>query len=380
MNKFLSMKILHILDSLNRGGAEMLALDLCRNARACGLDLILVATGGGELEDQFRRSGVEFIRLTRRLPVDPLVVARLRSIIRRRDVRVVHGYQAVDGLHAYLATLGTRVKKVLSFHGYAPDAKNRRALKFLAPRMDANVAVSKDFLNTLRTVEGLDTSRNFQVIYNGVDAARLRPGGNDSRNSIRAGLDLSPGDLLLGMVGNFYADARKDQLTVCKALPALFTRVPRARFAFVGGWQGAGQQMYDDCQTFCAQHAIANRVHFLGQRTDIPDVLAALDVFVFSTIRDTFGIALVEAMMVGLPVAASDIAPVREVTDEGRYAALFRTGDADDLARILIELADDPARRTELAARGREWATSRFGIAQHVARLRELYDSLAGVP
>ncbi len=117
------MKVLHMLDSLNRGGAEMLVLDVCRNARANNLDLTFVATGGGDLEEDFRRSGAEFVRLQRRLPVDFRVVVQLRKLIRERNIEVIHSYQAVEGVHAYLASLGLAVKRVLSFQGYIPDAK-----------------------------------------------------------------------------------------------------------------------------------------------------------------------------------------------------------------------------------------------------------------
>src|SRR2546430_7638620 len=164
------MKVLHILDSLNRGGAEMLELDLCRNAKANGLDLVFVATGGGDLEDEFRQSGVEFVRLQRRMAVDLRLAAQLRAIIKTNDVNVVHSHQAVEALHAYLATRGTAAKQVLTFHLCTADAKNQRALRFLAPRMDANVAVSGDLLNCLGKQTKFDTTQNFQVVYNGVDS------------------------------------------------------------------------------------------------------------------------------------------------------------------------------------------------------------------
>ena len=73
------MKVMHILDSLNRGGAEMLALDVCRNARAHNLDLTFMVMGGGDLEADFRGSGAVFHRLQRRLPVD------LRLALRREE-------------------------------------------------------------------------------------------------------------------------------------------------------------------------------------------------------------------------------------------------------------------------------------------------------
>ncbi|MGI8997320.1 MAG: glycosyltransferase, partial [Pyrinomonadaceae bacterium] len=145
---------MHILDSLNRGGAEMLALDVCRNARRNNLELTFVATGGGELEDDFRRSGVDFVRLRRRAPVDFALAARLREIMQERAVQFVHTHQAVECLHAYLAALGTKTARVMSFHLCAADAKNRLALRWLAPRMEANIAVSRDLLSCLKKESG----------------------------------------------------------------------------------------------------------------------------------------------------------------------------------------------------------------------------------
>jgi glycosyltransferase involved in cell wall biosynthesis len=364
---------MHILDSLNRGGAEMLALDLCRNARDNGLDLVFVATGGGDLEDEFRRSGAEFVRLRRKLPVDPGLAARLGGIIRGRGVEVVHCHQAVEALHAHLAARGTGARRVLTFHLCTSDAKNRLALKLLAPRVDACVAVSRDLLACLGR-EGFQTGGNFHVVYNGVDARRLAPGAG----SLRAELGLAGDDLLLGMVGNFYPDGRKDQLTVCRALERVFAEEPRARFVFAGGRAGAGPRLYDECVEFCRARGLAARVHFLGERADVPAVLSALDLFVLSSRADTFGVAAVEAMLAGAPAVLSDIGPFLEVSGGGEYAAHFRTGDAEDLADVLLRLIRDEEERARLASRARAWAGRQFNIEAHIASLLRLYDGLAG--
>jgi glycosyltransferase involved in cell wall biosynthesis len=375
------MRVLHLLDSLNRGGAETLLLDVCRNGRANGLDLTFAATGGGELEDDFRRSGANFVRLSRRAPLDLKLTGQLRRLIEERAVEVVHCHQAVEALHAYLATRGNSgVKRVLSFHLCAADAKNRLALKFLAPRMDANVAVSRELLACLDAEGGFATAENFRVVYNGVDAARLRRETTND-GDLRSELKLPQGDLLLGMVGNFYADARKDQLTICRALPAVFRRAPRAHFAFAGGHDGEGAtRIYRECVDYCREQGIADRVHFLGKRADVADVLRSLDIFVFSSRKDSFGVAVVEAMLVGVPAVVSDIGALLEVTDGGRYASVFRTGDAGDLARRLSELVEDGERRVRLGGEARAWAAAEFGIETHIANLLKLYKSLAGVP
>jgi glycosyltransferase involved in cell wall biosynthesis len=381
------MRVLHLLDSLNRGGAETLCLDVCRNARRNSLDLTFAATGGGELEDDFRHSGADFIRLTRRAPLDLKLVRRLRELITERGIEVVHCHQAVEALHAYLATRRSggdghgarRVKRVLSFHLCAADAKNRLALKSLAPRMDANIAVSRELLSCLETEGGFQINKNFHVVYNGVDASRLMAtaGGGDD---LRVNLKLTKSDMLFGMVGNFYADARKDQLTVCRALPEVFRQLPRAHFVFAGGFAEEAAPIYRECVDYCREQGISGRVHFPGRVADVAGVLGALDVFVFSSRKDSFGVAVVEAMLAGVPAVVSDIGALLEVTGGGKYASVFRTGDAGDLSRQLVALARDEARRRELGEQARLWAAREFRIDAHIGNLLKLYKSLAGVP
>ncbi len=345
-------------------------LDVCRNARANGLDLTFVATGGGDLEQDFRGSGVEFIRLNRRFSIDLGLVLQLRRIIKGRNIQVVHSHQPVEALHLYLATRGLTTKRILTLHGSYPGIKNELALRFVIPRMDALVVVSNDLLSSLGKARGIDAKRKFFVINNGVDPARLRSAGG----KLRAELGLSDNVALLGMVANFYAGGQKDQLTVCKALPRLFESVPRARFVFVGGRSEAAPHLFDDCVSFCRQRKISDRVHFLGKRSDIPDLLASLDVFVLSSFREGSPIAAIEAMIMGIPTVLSDIGPLREVSGGGKYAALFRTRDPDDLAAKLIGLLEDGGYRARLGAEARQWAMSRFSIEMHIKSLVNLYD------
>ncbi|MEQ1646241.1 MAG: glycosyltransferase, partial [Pyrinomonadaceae bacterium] len=190
------MKVLLILDSLNRGGSEMLALDVCRNAARHGVEITLVATGGGSLEKDFEASGVEYIRLQRRLPIDLRLVVSLRKIIRERVIDIVHADQAVSGLHIYLATIGTNVRRVLAFHGHTHDKKNRLVLKYLAPRMASNLIVSQALHKWLEDQAGVQLSKNVTVLYNGVDEARLVSISDYLRNEL--GLDSDA--LIFGMI------------------------------------------------------------------------------------------------------------------------------------------------------------------------------------
>ena len=364
-------KVLHILDSLNRGGAEVLALDLCRNAAVNGLDLTFVATGGGDLESDFSSSGVEFLRLQRRLPVDLSLASQLRQIIADRNIDIVHSHQPVEALHLYLATRGTRTKRVLTLHGFYPGTKNDLALRFVLPRLDRGVVVSNEVLR-LMTEKGLDSKANLTVIDNGVDVKRLKAPGKNLRDE----LGMAAEQVLFGMIGNFSPVAQKDQKTVCRALPKVFKQTPEAHFVFVGGRSDTAPQLFDGCVEICRQAGISERVHFVGKRSDIGAVLQSLDVCVLSSLREGAPISVIEAMLVGVPVLLSDIDPLREISGDGNYATLFKAGDEIDLAGQLTKMHESSTQTRELAVAARQWAASKFSIEKHIKNLNRLYESI----
>ena len=365
------MKVLHLLDSVNRGGAETQVLDVCRNASRFGIELTLVAAGGGVMEDEFRASGVEYVRLDRKLPIDLIFARRLKALIRERGIQVVHGYQAVDGLHLYLATRRLRdVRTVLSFQGFVPGAKNRIATQFVAPLMNANISVSRSLMSYLRDEVGVKSFDNFHVVFNGADERRLAPSGKSIKEELGLQADSSVG----AMVANFVVDPTKDQLTICRALPEVVGQFPNFHFLFVGRVSAGAQDVVEECRQACAP--VSSNVHFLGARTDVADILDALDLFVFSSRREGFPVAVSEAMLAGVPMIVSNIEPLMEATHLGEYAEVFPVGDANALARKMSDLLNDKARRDDLSSRARQYARDNFSIDAHLTRLRTLYESL----
>jgi len=369
------MKVLHFLDTVGRGGAEMHVLDICRNAREFGIDLTFITSLGGALEDDFRASGADFIKLGRKLPLDPFLVRSLRSIIKERGIQVVHGYQPVENLHLYLAALGMPdVKQVMSFQGFIPDTKNLLAARFLVSRIDENIVVSEGLREWLKESLNLDIAGRSKLVYNSVDGKRLRPGRNRFRRELAIAEDIP----LLGMVGNFYRDPRKDHLTVCRSLPAVFVGIDNAHCVFAGRVERGAEAKFEACLAFCEREGISDRVHFLGARADVPEILEALDVFVFSSRHEGLPIAVVEAMLSQVPLVISEIGPLLEMTDGGRYAEVFKTGDATDLSEKVLKLLRDPDLRHSLAADACRFAQLNFSIGSHLTRLKALYDDLAG--
>lgn len=353
----------------------MQVLDVCRNARKHGFEMTFAAFGGGRLEEDFRKSGVDFIQIQRRLPVDFKLIFELRKIIKERKIEVAQAYQPVEGLHLYLATIGLKVKKVLSFQGFIQDAKNRRTAKFLIPRMDANIVVSRGLKKWLEREDKLDVSKNFHIIYNGADRERII-----SKNPVlRAELNLNENALVFGMIANFYRDPRKDHLTVCRALPQIFAESENARCIFVGRTEKGAEAKFDECVRFCRENKISDRVHFLGARDDIPDVLASMDLFVLSSLHEGLPVAASEAMLAGVPLILSDIEPLLEVSAGGKYAEMFQTQNPDDLAAKILKLLKNEALRKNLSQSALEFAKENFSIEAHIRELKKLYDSMVEI-
>jgi glycosyltransferase involved in cell wall biosynthesis len=212
----------------------------------------------------------------------------------------------------------------------------------------------------------------YVTLYNGVDFKRLHGEGADVRDELGVARDTP----LAGMVGNFYAGRPKDHLTVCRALPAVFARVPGTHFVFVGARMEGAPEVFDECVARCREEGIAERVHFLGKRSNVAAVLRALDAFVLASVREGLPIAAIEAMGMGVPCVLSDIAALREVADGGKYAVMFQTGNADDLSEKLAGLLRDTALRARLGAEAKQWALTQFSIERHIRNLKELYGQL----
>ncbi|HLM00131.1 MAG TPA: glycosyltransferase family 4 protein, partial [Pyrinomonadaceae bacterium] len=193
---------------------------------------------------------------------------------------------------------------------------------------------------------------------------------------LRAELNLAENELLFGMIANFYRDPRKDHLTLCRALPKVLGEIENARCVFVGRTEAGAEKKFDECVSFCRANRIADRVHFLGAREDIRDVLASLDVFVLSSLHEGLPVAATEAMMAGVPMILSDIEPLLEISGGGKYAEMFQTRNAGDLAEKILKLLKNEALRKDLSRAALRFAAENFSIEAHLRELRKLYESL----
>lgn len=335
------MRILHVITSLARGGAEHHLLALAGGQASAGH---AVAVAGlkppDELAGAFIAAGVEPHALALRRYGDPVPIARLRALIRGLRPDLAHAHLPPAELYARLALVGLAVPLVITRHNderFAPIPAQRSLSRWCAARAARVICISEAVRRwTCEDPRGplLDPARCAVVPY-GL-AAERHAGAPPAP-------DLAGVGPLVGTLARLVPQKGLDVLLEAFALVP-----PPARLVIAGDGPLRG--------TLAARAALpdlAGRVHLLGRRGDAAAVLAALDLFVLPSRWEGFGLALLEAMAAGRAIVASRVSAIPEVVVEGETGLLVPPDDPASLARAIRHLLDDPARRRAMGLAGR---------------------------
>jgi glycosyltransferase involved in cell wall biosynthesis len=205
------------------------------------------------------------------------------------------------------------------------------------------------------------------VIKEGRDAERLGKPDIQRRNRARSRLGLEEGQKVLVTIGR--QDFQKGQRYLLEAMGMLVSSHPHLVLLVVG----RSGDVSGELESHRNRLGLQDRVQFLGHREDVPEILAAADLFVFPSFYEGLPGAVIEAMALGLPIVASDIEPVKETVEEGGNAILVKPASAVELASAIGRILKDRQMAQAFGRRSREIFEERFTLDQSMVRLREFY-------
>lgn len=352
-----------LLDSYGPGGAERMALLLARKLRERGHEVVPVGirtpTGEGWLHAEYRRAGFEPEILPLRRAVDPKFTRDLRATLRRRGVTLCHAHEFTFAF--YGAWAGWPL--VITMHGgtgFAAALRRRVALGWAARRASSVVAVSEAAADHLARAAALPR-RRIAVVPNGVPS----PGGDAGRG--RAALGLREGERLALAVGSLYPVKGHAVLLEAVARLRAEGRWPDAWRVAIAGREGeAGPALRE------AAAALAPLVQVLGHRDDVPDLLAAADLYLMPSLSEGMPLALLEAMHAGKAIVASRVGGVPEAARDGLEALLVPAADAGALAAAVARCQGDGSLRRRLG----EAAALRAGAHYSADAMTTAYEAL----
>lgn len=217
----------------------------------------------------------------------------------------------------------------------------------------------------------LDPDR-ISVVERGRDPVRLGRASPERRLAARRALCLDDGTEVVLNVGR--QEYQKGQVDLLRAVEVLAARRPGLVLVQAGRRGHASPEL----EAVAASPGLAGRVRFLGHRDDVPELLAAADVFAFPSRYEGLGGAVIEAMALGLPIVTTAVPALLEVVEADRNALVVPPGQTDRLADALETLLDDAAQRASFGARSREIFLERFTLERAAHRLLHLYEELSG--
>lgn len=370
------MKVAYFIGGLNRGGTETLVLDTFRRKDMAPFDSILIYRSEGELSEAYRATGVPMFRI-KPTGIKLGYVPKLRRLLREEGVDILHTQTHLNAFIGVFCTLFSKVRLVVSFHGFMLSVLDRMYSQLGLWSADALVFVSKYVQDWYLKRTFCAPRKRYHVVYNGIDFSKFDK-EYDTPDFLKKDVEPSSGTIKMAMVGNF--SSARSQILVCQALKILKDRnIGNIRFYFVGKKIDAEPEEFDNCVNYCRENGLLDTtVFFLGGRSDVPAILKYMDAFVYATNRDTFGIAVIEAVASGLPAIVNDWEVMKEVTNNGELASLYQTHNVEDCAAKIEEFVLNKEQRKKVALRNAEIVRQRFSIENHIQNLSKVYEKAFG--
>lgn len=366
--------VVHVLDGVDFGGAEQASLTILAGLKRSGWEPLLIHPrhpGTAELRaraDALRLPTLAVPEMTPGWPGARRLPAFVR-LLRRLNPLVVHlhlNWPLACQYAAVAAGVAGVPALVATCHLYVKPRLSRRVMvqqRLIFRSVDRCMAVSYDIAEKLVHEMGWAPPK-MAVVYNGVDAT-LEPRPADE--ALRAAI-MGRDHLYLVVVPARLAP-QKGQRTVLHAAADL----PRVHLAFAG--EGPDRP---ELEALAARLGLAQRVSFLGQRRDMPDLLASADAIVLPSLFEGLPLAILEAMGLGKPVIASDIGGVREVIVSGRNGILVEPENSASLAAAVKHMMSHPDEALRLGAEARSTVLERFTAGPMCARVEEIYEEALG--
>ena len=367
------VRVLHVITHLDYGGAQSNTL-----LSVAGLDRdryeVDLVGGPGPLEDEARAAAdrlivLPFLRRSLISPGDLRVALALTRLVGDYDVVHTHGSKA--GVLGRVAARLRRVPVVVhTIHGFpVHDHMSRRrrqlllALERVAARCADRIVCVCDANRSEALALGIARPDQLRVVVSGVPSDRVQSGSGER---VRHELGIPQDAPVVGTVTRLME--QKAPLDFVAAAGRVVAAATDAHVLLVGDGP-----LHDQV---AAAAAGVPRLHLLGFRTDVPDVLAAMDVVAFSSLWEGLGRALTEAVMIGKPVVATAVNGVPELVVEGQTGYLTTAGQPVQLADRILDLLALPDRGAAMGAAGAVRVAGRFDVRQMLRGLDDLYQQV----
>lgn len=352
--------VLHLIDTLDAGGAERVAVNLANHLPHDRFRAHLCATRRGGMLEKEISPQVGFLSLNRRGRFDPGAVARLVAYIRQNKIEILHAHSS----SVFLACLAAVICNcILIWHDHNGTAEiiNRPTFLFkaIARKISAVFSVTRPLAKWATVDLHISQLRVFYLPNFVVEPANIRPA------------DKLPGTSGFRIINIANFRAQKDQIGLVRSFRKVVDKEERAHLILVGAnvESGYGQAVQDEIILL----NLEKRVTWLGRRGDVPALLAGCDIAVLSSLSEGFPLTLLEYGWAGLPVVATRVGECAEILAEGKAGILVEPGNPQAMAQQILNLLGDPTLRRSYGAALHDRIQKEYSSDVIMSRVMDVY-------
>jgi len=348
------MKVLQVSTHLNIGGITNYMVTLAKAINEKG-HYVIVATSGGDMEKELDRCGASHRRvgLNTKNEFSPKVLAaifKLSKIIKDEKVDIVHAHTRVSQVACFFACRIAGVPYVTTCHGFF-----KKRLRSLFDTWGVKVIAISDAVKA-HLIEDLSVKEDrIELIYSGVDVDRFsKDYSRDEVDKLKGSIGLNDGPVI-GTIGRL--SPVKGQRFLIEAMADIITQKKDVQCLIVGN--GPEEKALRD---MVKSLKIERSIHFASADPDTHKFLSIMDVFVFPSVKEGLGIALLEALASGKSCVASDVGGIGDIIKDGYNGLLTPVGDVAGLAEAISSLLDNADLRKKMEASGRALVKEKFSL------------------
>jgi len=349
------MNVFQLISGTGVNGAIRHCYDLTCALAKRGHRVLLGHKAGAWIATMPFPEGVERMKVT--LKRRPAELKRVAAALKERQIDVIHTHNSSGHFTGALLSMFWNFPRVGTSHNTFFQFQWRFCDRIIAPTQ-----ATARFQRRVNLIPG----GRIDVIPNFIDAGRMAP--QCPREEARAALGADSDTFLILTVGEVFP--RKNQELLVRTVPSLLAAGMKPLVLLVG-------KVHDDYRRVLEPHLTDPRVnaavHLAGQRSDIPDLLGAADVFCLPSRSEVMPIALLESMAQGLPVVATDVGGVAELVRDGRDGIITPSGDLPRLTAALLRMWQEPETRRCMSHTGREHVAEVYAPEVCLPAVEECY-------
>jgi glycosyltransferase involved in cell wall biosynthesis len=362
------IRVLHVVAGFGAGGAERVAANLLRTSDREQFDVRAISLRGPfatDVEKTLAQDGIPVWYMGKERGLDPLLFAWVARTMERFRPQVVHTHTYALR-YAFPYMMCRRIPAMIhTVHNLAEreiDWSGRLVYRIAFWRGVLPVAIAREVADSLRRVYKID---GFPLIPNGIPVDVFR-GRSIDRERWRSNEGFAPTDVLFVCVAGLRA--QKNPALLLEAFHRGLASDPRAHLLFVG--RGA---LKSELERQIGALGLQKRVHLLGLRSDVPEILNAADVFVLSSDYEGNPLSVMEAMAAGKPMVCTAVGGVPELVADGKCGLLVPPRDVKALAGAIRYMLENPEARKSMGEASTRRAVERFDLRVMTEAYENLY-------